>query len=663
MRTVFHIALILALVGCVVLIAAHGPSTTYASAQLQQIGAVIGTIQSGNWLLPRDQFGGLARKPQLYAWLGAPMLMATGIYDDFTFRLPTIIASFITAILVYLLARRWHGAPTGLLAACLWVTIQHMSKMMYVAITDMLLAMWIIASIMCADKLLFHRSPRANRKFWAIGLWATMILAAMTKGWGVLNLCLIGGMLALATAVGPGFDGLRRVDGVGVKASVAARLVLRRWRRAIKATYFVWGILAMVLVLAPVWVGMFAQGGHEFRQIAKYEFWSRITGGGAASPHAASSPPAIALLYYMSPATIFAIGALVLIRPRKWFARLSPVSLPLCWILSLVVPFSLTHGFRPDYLLPCYAAGAIMGAWAIMELIRRSRVGRMESCVRHFFAGGAILASLMIAVLPVIYLFYERMPEFITSELAQPAYMDYGTAGIFAALIPLGVIGVGVAIWASLTWRIRILTAVTIIAMLGVMFVDRHAISRHARTFDGEKLQEFGNNSRKLMGPDAKFAVYRAGKLGTEVYIGRFGVSIDPPKPAGRVEHMSFDERSDIVRQRAAKAIENLVASGAEWLITCDKGLVELGAAEQTDDGEYVLKLNAKEHGRKRIAFQPRPDLLGETSPVAHTLPIMSQRWGRAYAIRIDAEKLDKFHRDKLYLQAWPVGYRSGKQD
>lgn len=662
MRTVFHIALIVALVGCVVALAAHGPSTTYASAQLQQIGAVIGTIQSGNWLLPRDQFGGLARKPQLYAWLGAPMLMAKGIYDDITFRLPTIIASLITAVLVYLLARRWHGAATGLLAACLWVSIQHMSKMMYVAITDMLLAMWIIASIMCADRLLLHRAPLANRKWWAIGLWATMIFAAMTKGWGVLNLCLIGGMFALATAVGPGFGLLRRVEGIGVKASVAARLVLRRWRRAAKATYFVWGILAMVLVLAPVWAGMFAQGGHEFRQIAKYEFWSRITGGGAASPHAASSPPAIALLHYMFPATIFAIGALLLVRPRKWFARLSPVSLPLCWILSLVVPFSLTHGFRPDYLLPCYAAGAIMGAWAIMELIRRSRAGRMESFVRHLFAGGAIFASLAIAVLSAFYLFYEHLPEFVTNAAEPPAYMEYGTAGVFAALIPLGLIGVGLAIWASLTWRIRVLTAVTIIAMLGVMFVDRHAISRHARTFDGEKLQEFGNNSRKLIGPDAKFAVYRAGKLGTEVYLGRFGARIDPPKPSGRVEYMSFDERSDLVRQRAGQAIENLTASGAKWLITCDKGLVELGAADEADGGEYVLKLNAKEHGRKSIAFWPRPDLLGEIFPVARTAAITSQRWGRAYAIRLDAEKLDKFHRDKLYLNAWPVGYRSGKQ-
>ena len=663
MKTACHIALIVALVGSVVFIAAHGPSTTYANAQLQQIGAVIGTIESGNWLLPRDQFGGLARKPQLYVWLDAPILMATGIYDDFTFRLPTIIASFVTAILVYLLARRWYGPTTGLLAACLWVTIQHMSKMMYVAITDMLLAMWIIASIMCADRLLFHRAPRASRKWWAIGLWATMILGAMTKGWGVLNLCLVGGMLALATAVLPGFGVLRRSEGIGAKAAVAARLILRRWRRAIGATHFVWGMAAMVLLLVPVWIGMFAQGGDEFRQIAKYEFWSRITGAGQARPHAGSSPPAIAILYYMLPATVFAIGALLLTSPRKWFAGLSPVALPLCWILSLVVPFSLTHGFRPDYLLPCYGAGAIMGAWAITELIRRSRAGRIESLVRHVFAAGAIGVSLIIAVLPAIYLFYEHLPEFVTKSIDPPAYMEYGTVGVFAALIPLGVIGIGLAIWASLTWRIRILVAVTIIAMGGVMFVDRHGISRHARTFDGEKLQEFGINSRKIMGPDARFAVYRAGKLGTELYLGRFGVKIDPPKAAGKVEDMTFDKRFALAQQRAAQAMENLTASGAQWLITCDKGLVELGAAEQTDRGRYVLKVKANEFGRSKIAFEPDPELLGHVSPVTWTAPVVSQRWGRVCLIQLDERKLDKFRRDKLYLRAWPIGYRSGKQD
>ena len=64
-RTVLDVALVLLVVGAVIAISATAPSNTYTYAQLQQIGAVVGTVQSGNWLLPRDQLRGLARKPQL----------------------------------------------------------------------------------------------------------------------------------------------------------------------------------------------------------------------------------------------------------------------------------------------------------------------------------------------------------------------------------------------------------------------------------------------------------------------------------------------------------------------------------------------------------------------------------------------------------------------
>jgi 4-amino-4-deoxy-L-arabinose transferase-like glycosyltransferase len=209
--TARDVLLVLLVVGAVIGIVAVAPSNTYDYAQLQQIGAVVGTIHSGDWLLPRDQLGLLARKSQLYAWIGAPILMATGIYNDFTFRLPTVIASLVAGVLVYFLGRRWYGRSAGLLAALLWATAHHMGKLIYIALTDMLLAVWVLASMMCADRLLFHRAPPDKRRRWVLGLWVTMILGAMTKGWGVLNLILVGGTLALATAAGPGFGALRAV--------------------------------------------------------------------------------------------------------------------------------------------------------------------------------------------------------------------------------------------------------------------------------------------------------------------------------------------------------------------------------------------------------------------------------------------------------------------
>ena len=56
----------------------------------------------------------------------------------------------------------------ALLAACLWAVGMHMSKMLYLATTDMLLTFWITASIFCAEALIcvppdLRRSPLTFR--------------------------------------------------------------------------------------------------------------------------------------------------------------------------------------------------------------------------------------------------------------------------------------------------------------------------------------------------------------------------------------------------------------------------------------------------------------------------------------------------------------------
>ncbi|MDY7009485.1 MAG: glycosyltransferase family 39 protein, partial [Planctomycetota bacterium] len=468
-RTALDVILVLLIVAAVISIAATAPSTTYAYAQLQQIGAVVGSIESSNWLLPRDQLGGFAIKPQLYVWLDAPVLMITGIYNDFTFRLPTVLASLVSGVLVYFLGRRWYDRRVGLLAACLWATAQHMGKMTYVAITDMLLSLWILVAIMCADRLLFHRAPRRQRWKWAVGLWAVMILGAVTKGWGIANLIFVGGALALATAVGPGFALLRAVDGFAKKMLLTIRLVLRRWRKAMKATYLAWGILAMVVVLTPIWAAMFVQGGSEFAGVFDRDVFQRITGSGENPPHSRSTGPALNLLYYTLPMSIFMVGALVLAGPRRWFVHKSPIFLPLCWILAVVVPFSLTHAFRPDYLLPCYAAVALMAAWAVEETYRLGRnAGVLTQILRHVIAAAPVVIGVALILLPLIYLYYDHMPRFIAKNIRMPSAVPAPTWWVLTGLAGLGVVVLVLAVRWSLQWRVRRVAAVAVVGMLGV---------------------------------------------------------------------------------------------------------------------------------------------------------------------------------------------------
>ena len=181
------IALILAITSIVISIGVHAPGHSYSYAQMRQMGATVGMIESGNWILPRNHEGRLARKPQLYSWLTAPVLLATGIYTDFTFRWPSTAAALGCAVLAYLIGLGWFGRRTGLIGAILWATSLHMGKLMYLGTTDMLNAFWIMLAILCADKILFAgREPNRKRR-WVIGLWAAIIMGAMTKGWGVLG--------------------------------------------------------------------------------------------------------------------------------------------------------------------------------------------------------------------------------------------------------------------------------------------------------------------------------------------------------------------------------------------------------------------------------------------------------------------------------------------
>ena len=652
------LAVVMAMVACVITISAHGPSSTSTYAQGQQIGAVIGTIRSGNWLVPRDHYGGQARKGQLYAWLAGPVLKLTDTYNDFTFRLPTVVFSVISGVLVYFLGRRWYGARTGLLAACLWASIHHMAKLMYVAVTDMMVSTFILASILCADRLLFHKCQPRRRWRWMLALWATMILGGLSKGRGLLNLSIVGFMLAVGvllwdgfgkasppTATGKGHSARR----FGPRVWMFVRLVGRRWWNAMKATAFIPGMAVTVAVLGAIWFAMMAEGGQEFRKIIDYEVWSRITGGGAKAPHAKSVPTVLNMLYYMLPVTVLAAGAMVIAGGRRWFAAGSPLVLPLCWIAAVVVPFSFTHAARHDYMLPCYPAGALMGAWAVNELLCRARAGRRDrltSGLRHALAAVAITISVLVTVGSGIILFARsvELPRSIAKQVS-PAIVAPETWLIFALLVPAGIVATILAVRFSLRWQIGRLTTVVIVGMLGVMFVERHGIARHARTGDGERLMRFGKAVRSTVGGD-DFAKFRIAKLNTELYVGRFGIDISHNGPVA-------DDRTG--QELAEHSIRKLAALKATWLITCDKGLVELGAAAQDEGASYSVKVAGR---RKR--FRTAPELLGRIELL--TDPVMSQRWGRAYLIRIDGLRLAKAIQRQMWRQAVGTDFESGRQ-
>ena len=615
-----HLTVVLALAAAVVLIAAHAPSTTHAYAQVHTAGAVLSITDGGHWLLPFNQTRGLYRKPPLYLWLAAPVPMATGLYHDFLFRLPTVAAFFAGAVVVYVLGRRWFDARAGLLAAALWVTIIHMAKLAYLAMTDMLFAACIAGSILCADRLLFHRCPAASRWKWAVAFWATMVLGALTKGWGLVNPILVGGTVALAAALGPGWRPLRVLRGRRNRLLLAATIVLRRWKRAAKALHLGWGVLAIAAVLLPLIAAMVLAGGEEFRYVLYKEFWQRLTGAGVKPPRPTSVPPVLQLFYHAFPASFFGLGALVLVHPRRWFSRRGPLWISHSWVLAVVVPFSLAHGFRPDYLLPCYAAVALAGAWAVHHLAGAdAKRTRRLSMVRHFFAAAPVIAGALLIALPALYFL---SPHLAHPPLEVPATVSPLTRWVLAALPAAGLAVVLLAVRASLRWRIRRLAWLAVLALPGVMFVKTHVLSEQTRTLDGEKMIAFVQAVRPIVRDDP-FAVFRVEHACVQLYLGRFGLQI----------------------KTSTDLAKDLDAADVRWLLTSDRGLVEAGAAAPNPDGPYRLR-----YAGAWYAFDPQPERLGEVR-VRSDEAILLQDFGRLYLIEV---------RHPVRLPATPLGPNAG---
>jgi hypothetical protein len=151
--------------------------------------------------------------------------------------------------------------------------------------------------------------------------------------------------------------------------------------------------------------------------------------------------------------------------------------------------------------------------------------------------------------------------------------------------------------------------------MLGVMFVYGHFASRHAQTGDGEKMRRFAQRARRIVGDD-RVATFWTDSLCVRLYLGRLGPLLARPgAPRSRPIEMHM---------------KDLAPNGVRWLITCDRGLVEMGQFREVAEGNYKVKVDDKVR-----TFRTLPELLSD-GPVEHSSEtVVAGQWGRLYLIRL----------------------------
>ncbi|MEI8372488.1 MAG: glycosyltransferase family 39 protein [Planctomycetota bacterium] len=136
-------------------------------------------IDSGDWITPRQQGKVFPNRPPLNSWCIAATSLVVGDTSPFAVRLPTLLATVLTALLVALYTRNFLGSGASLTAGLIYATFPQILQLGRFAESDALLTLFITGSL-----FVWHYGFLRGWSPWL--LWSAgyslAALAALTKG-------------------------------------------------------------------------------------------------------------------------------------------------------------------------------------------------------------------------------------------------------------------------------------------------------------------------------------------------------------------------------------------------------------------------------------------------------------------------------------------------
>ncbi len=142
--------------------------------------------EHGHWLLARDDYGAVNRKPPLYYWLSAiAVKMSGGRVDEVNSRAVSLIAGAALAAEVMAWSAACLGPRQGWLAFAFLLGSYGFASRATDALTDMLLSL-LLFSAYC---ILYPQVENRGSNQRAIAAGAVLGLAILTKGPVALVLC------------------------------------------------------------------------------------------------------------------------------------------------------------------------------------------------------------------------------------------------------------------------------------------------------------------------------------------------------------------------------------------------------------------------------------------------------------------------------------------
>lgn len=320
-------------------------------------------VVTGDWVTPRLNDFKYFEKPPLHYWITAVAYEAFGLHN-WTARLWTELAGFLTILLTAYAGYRLFNRETGLLAGILLAANTYFYLVGHLNVLDTGLSFFMTLTLVA---FLFAQTEREHYRRWMLIAWAAAAAALLTKG--LIAIVLPGGVFVLYSLI---------------------RRDLAIWRRL----YFWPGLTLFLLISAP-WFVLVSRANPEFLHFFFiHEHFQRFL----SDVHQRVEPwwyflafMLLAILPWLPQSLSTLRNALSgLKQNNKDFD--APLFLFL-WIAVILLFFSISSSKLPHYIMPVMPAVALLFA---NTLVRDGQKGLGASSLITLLTG--IIAFILVSL-------------------------------------------------------------------------------------------------------------------------------------------------------------------------------------------------------------------------------------------------------------------------
>lgn len=336
-------------------------------------------LESGNWIVPTQQLTVFPERPPLNSWTMALASVVFGEMNSLAVRLPSLISTLLTCVILYAYLRRWLPSAGAAVIASVFATMGQVLQLGHLGESEAMLTMLIAASLLGWHAAWLDDRPT---KAWLIGFSAAA-LAALTKG-------LQGPVYFIAVTT------IYLVTQQGWKALTI--FISPRW----------WlGLISMVAIVAswalPFWLQTDTQAVKDVWTglVADRVSWQGLL------EHLALYP--LEILACWLPWSLF----LIPLCQKRTREAMGPYHVPLVFALvALMVTFPsvwLVTGARGRYFMPLAPmAAVVLGivVWTTLAAIEVPKLSRHWLRFAKALSVGGIVGSILVLT---TYLFGTRL--------------------------------------------------------------------------------------------------------------------------------------------------------------------------------------------------------------------------------------------------------------